>query len=86
MPASYLNLNSVKIAPFKNPTIPLYGSFANTTPVNMGAKEYRVKQTINIRPPVEIDWPSSELAYHAQKILYLKSKLSPIDQAHVSSC
>lgn len=82
MPASYLNLNGAKIAPFKYPSVQPYGSFANTTPVGSGDKEYRIQQSIDIDgKSINLNWPSSEHAYHAQKIIHLKGKLDPQDPA-----
>ncbi|SNV11514.1 substrate of the Dot/Icm secretion system [Legionella waltersii] len=82
MPAPYLNLNGLKIAPFKNPTTQPYGSFANTTPVGTNAKEYRIQQSVSVHgQPLNFNWPSSEHAYHAQKIIHLKNKLPPGDPA-----
>lgn len=82
MPAPYLNLNGVKIAPFKNPNTQPYGSFANTTPVGAGAKEYRIQQTVSVPgQTLNFNWPSSEHAYHAQKIIYLMNKLPERDPA-----
>lgn len=51
------------IAPFKD-HIPPYGAFANTTP----AGDYPVPQVIDGKKYV---WPSSEHAYHAQKLKQL---------------
>jgi len=65
------------IAPFKD-YIPPYGAFANTTPMG----DYPVSQdktlsgkmlTVHGKSPVV--WPSSENAYHAQKIIRYKEKL-----------
>ncbi len=68
-----LNINGITIAPFKNPNQQPYGGFANTTsagkyPVsqsesNFNGYSYSLGQTIL--------WPSSEHAYHGQKLLNL---------------
>lgn len=74
-------IGGVKVAPFKTPSKEPYGAYANTTP--SGA--YPVKQTITVhRQRFDFTWPSSEHAYHAQKILHLKAKLPdnhPLQQA-----
>lgn len=65
----YLLLNGFKLAPFKIPAIDPYGPFANTT----GAGRYNITQTVTIHGITSsFVWPSSEHAFHAQKILYLK--------------
>lgn len=72
MPKPYVSLGGVKIAPFKNPSTEPYGVFANTTP----SGKYPIKQTVTIDGNSRtIVWPSSEHAFHAQKILHLKGKL-----------
>lgn len=72
MPMPHVSLGKFKIAPFKDPALQPYGAFANTTP--SGA--YPIKQTVMLDgKPREFVWPSSEHAYHAQKILHLKNTL-----------
>lgn len=68
----YIVLGNVKIAPFKTPSVPPYGGFANTT----AAGVYAVEQTVDLDGVLQtFYWPSSEHAYHAQKIIHLKRKL-----------
>ena len=76
MPRPYILLGSVKIAPFKDPHVKPYGPFSNAT----RAWEYPVKQTITMHgEQFHFNWPSSEHAFHAQKIIHLKLKLSSTD-------
>lgn len=68
----YVTLGSAKIAPFKydDKQTP-YGGFINTT----AAGTYPVKQDITINNiPLSFSWPSSEHAFHAQKIIHLMRK------------
>lgn len=63
----------IKLAPFKAPANKPYGGFANTTPCGI----FRVTQIVTVDGKDRtFNWPSAEHAYHAQKILYLKTKLS----------
>ncbi|MCP0913680.1 MULTISPECIES: NADAR family protein [Legionella] len=72
MPIPYLQRNGVKIAPFKNPEIEPYGAFANTTEPG----EHPIDQTVILGGKnTTLHWPSSEHAFHAQKIIYLKEQL-----------
>ena len=67
-------VNGQQVAVFKDPSSKPYGGFANTTK----AGEYPVEQEINVAgESLSFKWPSSEHAYHAQKLLYLKSTLPP---------
>ncbi|OGV49280.1 MAG: hypothetical protein A3F46_02790 [Legionellales bacterium RIFCSPHIGHO2_12_FULL_42_9] len=76
MPRPYIKLGSIKIAPFKNPTVEPYGPFTNTT----SAWEYPVKQSIIIHEEqLNFNWPSAEHAFHGQKLIHLKSKLAATD-------
>ncbi|MBL7480449.1 hypothetical protein [Legionella bononiensis] len=75
MPLPHLLINNQKIAIFKHFDY-FYGSLINTTPLGT----FRVPQTVQIHNEVLIfNWNSSEQAYHAQKILHLKNKLSASD-------
>jgi hypothetical protein len=70
------------IAPFKD-EIPPYGDFANTTSNN----KYKINQTqlwdgtliASLGLPSTITWPSSEHAYHGQKLLEFRKNLAPND-------
>lgn len=65
--------SSIKIAPFKYEDAAYFGPFANTTRVGHSEEEYRVPQTVKIDKKTYVfNWPSSEHAYHAQKIIHLK--------------
>lgn len=65
-----------KVAPFKDPSSKPYGGFANTTKAN----EYKVQQKVVIDGKEEtFNWASSEAAYHAQKLINLKSRLPKDD-------
>lgn len=65
-------IGGFQVAPFKTPSKEPYGAYANTTP----SGKYPVKQTITLhKQTLRFTWPSSEHAYHAQKILHLKAKL-----------
>lgn len=78
MPAPFVSLGRFKIAPFQDPGLKPYGAFANTTPSGI----YPIKQTVTIDGKARtFNWLSSEHAYHAQKILHLKSKLNDKDPA-----
>ena len=69
MPRPYRTVGNFRIAPFKTPSKGPYGPFANTT------NRYPVKQTVKIAGQDEtFNWPSSEHAFHAQKILHLLQK------------
>lgn len=72
-----VTINGQKSAVFKDPTSKPYGGFVNTTK----AGEYPVKQTITTAHGEKLNftWPSSEHAYHAQKLLHLKSQLPAND-------
>lgn len=76
----YLIVNGMKIAPFESPDIEPYGAFANTTK----GDQYSVEQTVDFNGgSYTYTWPSSEHAYHAQKIIYLiknNRKLTPNQQ------
>ena len=62
----------VKIAPFKN-FLKVNGAFANRTK----AGQYPVRQSLTIHnEKFFFEWPSAEHAYHAQKIIHMKRKLS----------
>ncbi|KTD42481.1 hypothetical protein [Legionella quateirensis] len=75
MPLPHVLINNQKIALFKHFDY-FYGPLINTTPLG----KFRVPQTVRINDEVLIFiWNSSEQAYHAQKILHLKSKLSAND-------
>ena len=64
----------IKIAPFKYEDAAYFGPFANTTLVGRDKKEYRVQQNIMVnRQNYFFNWFSSEHAYHAQKIIFLKN-------------
>ena len=64
----YLNIGGMKAAPFKYSDIEPYGAFANTTT----GDTYRVRQSVNLDGVTyNFNWPSSEHAYHAQKLIYL---------------
>ncbi|MDI9818481.1 MULTISPECIES: NADAR family protein [unclassified Legionella] len=74
MSLPYILKGGIKIAPFKRPDIEPYGVFANTT----SPGKYPIRQKVDMDgKQVAINWPSSEHAYHAQKILHLKGKLEP---------
>ena len=76
MPRPYIQLGATKIAPFKNPSIEPYGAFTNTTV----AWEYPVKQTVTVHEEqLHFNWPSSEHAFHGQKLIHLKLKLAATD-------
>ena len=76
----YLPRAGFKIAPFKRTEIQPYGAFANTTKPG----KYPINQTISLDgQPRTFNWPSSEHAFHAQKILYLKQQLTPNHDAHI---
>lgn len=76
MPRPYILLGSTKIAPFKNPNLKPYGPFANAT----NAWEYPVKQAVTVHEELlHFNWPSSEHAFHAQKLIHLKLKLVATD-------
>ncbi|CEG58018.1 hypothetical protein [Legionella fallonii] len=71
MPRPFVQLGNAKIAPFKYGDNPPYGAFINTTK----AGEYPVAQNVMIDgKPVTFNWPSSEHAYHAQKLIHLMNK------------
>jgi predicted NAD-dependent protein-ADP-ribosyltransferase YbiA (DUF1768 family) len=72
MPAPYISLNGSKIAPFKYDSNPPYGAFINTTK----AGSYPVKQVVEFTNGTSFSfvWPSSEHAFHAQKIIHLMKK------------
>ena len=72
MPVPYISLNGSKIAPFKYDSNPPYGAFINTTK----AGSYSVKQVIEMTNGTSFSfvWPSSEHAFHAQKIIHLMKK------------
>ncbi len=89
MPMPYLPMNSgpiVGIAPFKGNTPP-FGAFANTTEIVNGKGVYQVVQdkTMDGKPiiidgkPRTFNWPSSENAYHAQKLIAYKQELENKD-------
>nr|HAT8715100.1 hypothetical protein [Legionella jordanis] len=72
MPLPFLKQGQIKIAPFKYTDIEPYGAFANTT----GPGHKPIRQTLMVDGAQRVfQWPSSEHAFHAQKILYLKNKL-----------
>ena len=72
MPIPHLKHQGVKLAPFKTTGVSPFGAFENTTPPG----KYPIAQTKNIDgQPRQFNWPSSEHAYHAQKIIALKEKL-----------
>ncbi len=74
MPQPFIQVGSFKIAPFKDSNKGPYGPFANTT------NKYPVTQTVSVDGKDHtFEWPSSEHAFHAQKILHLKSKLPAND-------
>lgn len=76
MPLPYHQVGQYKTAPFKLPTNLPYGAFANTT----AAGNYPIQQTVTIHgQSLSYTWPSSEHAYHAQKIIHLKKKLPAND-------
>lgn len=69
-----------QVAVFKDPDEAEYGGFANTT---KGGK-YPVKQTVTLNGvQQEITWPSSEHAYHAQKLIELKNNTN--DANHIQA-
>ena len=69
-----LRIGNAKVAPFKDSSKHPYGGFANTT------NAYPVKQTLTVDGKSKtFNWPSSEHAFHAQKILHLKSILQAGD-------
>jgi predicted NAD-dependent protein-ADP-ribosyltransferase YbiA (DUF1768 family) len=71
MPNPYLLINHFKIAPFKYETNLPYGALANTTKAGI----YPIKQVIRVgKESFDFIWPSSEHAFHAQKILHLINK------------
>lgn len=68
----FVMINDQKVAPFKKPD-GRYGGFANTT------NQYPVRQEVELDgKKVTFKWPSSEHAYHAQKLINL-SNLLPKD-------
>ncbi|WP_115712830.1 hypothetical protein [Legionella sainthelensi] len=71
MPLRYILIKNSKIAPFKYGHNLPYGSFINTTKTG----DYPVKQTISINDSFfNFVWPSTEHAFHAQKIIHLMRK------------
>ncbi len=69
-------VNGYKVAPFKDPKSDYYGGFANTT------NKYPVTQTLILDGQKQtFKWPSSEHAYHAQKLIHLKNKYQWDSQA-----
>lgn len=76
MPRPYILLGSIKIAPFKSPSVEPYGHLANATI----AWEYPVKQAVTVHKELlHFNWPSSEHAFHGQKLIHLKLKLAATD-------
>jgi|HubBroStandDraft_6_1064221.scaffolds.fasta_scaffold1677703_1 hypothetical protein len=72
MPLPHLVIAGQKAAVFKHFNY-YYGPLINTTP----AGSYPVKQNITVHDEMmSFTWPSSEQAYHAQKIIHLKTKLA----------
>ncbi len=73
----HVSVNGLKVATFKDPNHKPYGAFANTTK----AFEYPIKQEVEIDGKKQIfNWPSSEHAYHAQKILHLIKRIDKGEQ------
>ena len=73
----FVQLGNAKIAPFKYGDNKPYGALINTTK----AGKYPVKQDVMVDgKPVTFNWPSSEHAYHAQKLIHLMNK-NPGDKA-----
>ena len=71
MARPFIQLGNAKIAPFKHEDNKPYGALINTTK----AGEYPVKQDVMVDGrPVTFNWPSSEHAYHAQKLIHLMNK------------
>ncbi|CZG41081.1 TPA: hypothetical protein NI842_001205 [Legionella pneumophila] len=71
-PLPYQKIGNQKVASFKDPNKPPYGPFANTT----NAGEFPLKQTVLIHGiEYSFIWPSSEHAFHAQKLIHLMNKL-----------
>ncbi|WP_133128501.1 NADAR family protein [Legionella nagasakiensis] len=82
MPMPFLQCGAFKIAPFKQSDVPPYGAFANTTKAGI----YPIPQTVSIGGQSHsFTWPSSEHAFHAQKLLFASSQLPPNDprQQHI---
>ena len=76
MSRPYILLGTKKIAPFNNPKVAPYGPLANATI----AWEYPVKQSIVVHEEhLHFNWPSAEHAFHGQKLIHLKLKLTATD-------
>ncbi|HAT2140567.1 TPA: hypothetical protein I8027_003015 [Legionella pneumophila] len=75
-PLPYQKIGTQKVASFKDPNKLPYGPFANTT----NAGEFPLKQTVLIHGiEYSFTWPSSEHAFHAQKLIHLMNKLGKND-------
>ena len=88
MPVPYIEISAktaesdgpFRVAPFKYPKIEPYGPFANTT----APWDYWIYQKVNLDGEYMVfEWPSSEQAYHAQKLIFLKNDLPRDHQAQV---
>lgn len=77
IPIISVSVGAVKgIAPFKD-NIPPYGAFANTTLKG----DFSIKQELIINgKSTTMKWPSSENAYHAQKIIAYRDSLKKEDE------